>query len=85
MIDADRERLQAKARATVAHPAHYNKGKIEVIDFIEDQKLDFDAGNVVKYICRYDMKGGLEDLQKARFYLDRLIAQQKPSADDIPF
>lgn len=36
----------------VDHPAHYNKGKIEVIDFIEDQQLPFHLGNVVKYIAR---------------------------------
>jgi hypothetical protein len=71
--------------SNVEHPTHYNKGKIEVIDFIEDQQLDFNAGNVVKYVCRYDMKGGVEDLQKARFYLDRLIAQQEKRVDDIPF
>jgi hypothetical protein len=71
--------------SNVEHPTHYNKGKIEVIDFIEDQQLDFNAGNVVKYVCRYDMKGGVEDLQKARFYLDRLIAQQEKRVDAIPF
>lgn len=36
----------------VDHPAHYNTGSIEVIDFIEDQRLGFHLGNVVKYICR---------------------------------
>ena len=36
----------------VKHPSHYNKGKIEVWDFIQDQELDFFEGNIVKYICR---------------------------------
>ena len=89
MIDTDRQQLQRKAREAVVHPAHYNKGKIEVIDFIEDQKLGFNAGNVIKYVCRYDLKGGLEDLRKARFYLDRLIADQEKEPtridDDFPF
>ena len=59
----------------VNHPAHYTRGKIEVIDFIEDQRLDFRAGNVVKYVVRAPHKGAqLEDLRKARWYLDRLIA-----------
>ena len=40
------------------NPNHYKKGKIEVIDFIEDQKLDFCEGNVVKYLCRYRDKNG---------------------------
>lgn len=57
----------------VNHPSHYNKGRIEVIDFIEDQQLDFCLGNVIKYVCRHDKKGGLEDLRKAMFYLDRKI------------
>jgi len=46
------------------HPVHYNKGKIEVWDFIIDQNLDFIEGNIVKYICRYTLKGGYEDLLK---------------------
>ena len=58
----------------VNHPSHYNQGKIEVIDAIEDWGLDFNAGNVVKYIARYRHKGDqIEDLKKARWYLDRLI------------
>nr|DAD98703.1 MAG TPA: nucelotide kinase [Myoviridae sp. ctPT18] len=58
----------------IDHPAHYNKGKIEVIDFIEDQQLPFHLGNVVKYVARAGYKGDkLEDLKKARWYLDRYI------------
>lgn len=60
----------------VCHPSHYTTGKIECIDFIEDQKLGFHAGNIIKYIVRHEHKGNpLEDLQKARWYLDRLIQQ----------
>ena len=58
----------------IDHPSHYNRGKIEVIDFIEDQGLSFHLGNVVKYIARAGSKGDkLEDLKKARWYLDRYI------------
>jgi hypothetical protein len=58
----------------VNHPSHYNKGKIEVIDAIEDWQLDFNLGNVVKYVARADHKGNrLEDLKKAKFYIDREI------------
>lgn len=57
----------------VNHPNHYNKG-IEVIKFIESWKMDFSTGNVIKYVTRAPFKGKyLEDLKKARFYLDRLI------------
>ena len=59
--------------SNVDHPAHYNQGKIEVIDAIEDWKLNFHAGNVVKYVARYEHKNGLEDLKKAAWYLNRLI------------
>lgn len=58
----------------VNHPSHYTQGRIEVIDFIEDQGLGFHLGNVVKYVCRYRLKGGKDDLEKARWYLDRLIS-----------
>jgi hypothetical protein len=61
-------------REAVNHPPHYNTGKIEVIDAIDDWKLDFNAGNVVKYVARHQHKADpLEDLKKARWYLDRLI------------
>lgn len=58
----------------VNHPSHYTRGKIEVIDFIEDQQLPYHLGNVIKYIARAGYKGDkLEDLKKARWYLDRYI------------
>jgi len=63
--------------AMVNHPPHYNRGKIEVIDFIEDQELNFSLGNALKYLCRAGAKPGveaLEDLRKARWYLEREIA-----------
>lgn len=60
----------------VDHPSHYNHGKIEVIDFIEDQKLGFTLGNAVKYICRCRYKDNmLEDLKKARWYIDYYIKE----------
>lgn len=60
----------------VNSPSHYNNGKIEVIDFIEDQNLDFHLGNVVKYVSRSGKKymaNEIEDLKKAKWYLDRKI------------
>jgi hypothetical protein len=65
----------------VNHPDHYTQGKIEMIDFILDQKLGYMEGNIVKYICRYRFKNGIEDLKKAQFYLDRLIKEQEQSND----
>lgn len=59
----------------VNHPAHYNKGGIEVLDIIEAYELDYKLGNVIKYILRAKYKGReLEDLKKANFYLEKAIA-----------
>lgn len=67
-----------EAPDTVNHPRHYNAGKFEVIDVIEDWKLGFHLGNTVKYIARSPHKGNpIEDLEKARWYLDREIARLK--------
>lgn len=64
--------------SNVNHPKHYNVGKIEVIDAIEDWDLCFCAGNVIKYVARHKHKGKhIEDLEKAKWYLERLIQQQK--------
>ncbi len=65
---------------TVEHPSYYNTGKIEVIDFIEDQNLNFHLGNVIKYVCRAGKKDPnkeIEDLEKAAFYLERYITDLK--------
>lgn len=65
----------------VDHPRHYTQGGIECIDAIKAAvtgKPPYEAwlvGQVIKYVWRYDVKNGLEDLQKARFYLDRLIGE----------
>lgn len=64
--------------SNVEHPAHYNIGKIEVIDAINEWRLDFDLGNVVKYVARAGHKDPtkiVEDLKKARFYLDDEISR----------
>jgi len=59
------------------NPSHYKQGKIEVIDFILDQKMDYLTSNICKYICRWRFKDGLCDLKKARWYLDKLIEQEE--------
>jgi hypothetical protein len=63
---------------SVNHPSHYNQGKIEVIDFIQDQKLDFCLGNAIKYICRAQHKGkAKEDIAKAIWYLQNCGIEEK--------
>ena len=64
----------------VNHPNHYiSETGMETIDVIEAFTFDlngieaFNTGNILKYICRWKKKNGLEDLKKARWYLDNLI------------
>jgi hypothetical protein len=62
----------------VNHPAHYKVGGIETIDFIEAKKLNYNIGNVVKYLTRADHKGNRkQDLEKAMWYLTREINSLK--------
>ena len=56
-------------------PDYYQRGNIEVTDFIIDQSMSFLEGNVVKYITRYKEKSGIEDLRKARWYLEKRIEE----------
>lgn len=62
------------------NPDHYKVGGIETIDFMK-AKLSTEgfkgylAGNVIKYITRYEHKNGLEDLKKSQWYIDRLIKE----------
>ena len=60
----------------VNHPAHYKVGGMETIDFIEAKDLSYHLGNAVKYISRADHKGDRkQDLEKAKWYIERAIAQ----------
>lgn len=76
------------AEDIVNHPKHYktNSG-LEAIDVIEAFTEDLigseatNTGNVLKYVCRWKKKGGLTDLRKAQWYLNRLIEQQECKAD----
>lgn len=65
----------------VNHPAHYTAGKVECIDAIEaattglEGGLAYCTGCAIKYLWRWSRKGGVEDLRKARWYVDRLIKE----------
>ncbi len=68
------------AKERVNHPDHYKSGGFEVIDIIECFSLNFCLGNVLKYLLRAGRKSEdthIEDLEKARWYLDREIASLK--------
>lgn len=71
----------------VNHPDHYTQGGVECIDAIAAAttgKTGIEAvcvANVIKYLWRYELKNGLEDVKKARWYLDRLINELEGKAD----
>jgi len=70
--------MQIEMFDPVEHPAHYKVGGIETIDFIEAKKLNYNIGNVIKYLTRADYKGNkMEDLRKAQWYLTREISALK--------
>ena len=52
---------------------HYRKIKIQPSKFVIENKLLFPEGNVIKYICRHPYKGGKEDLEKAKHFIDMII------------
>lgn len=64
----------------INHPAHYNAGKVECIDALEAATTElcgieaFCTANAIKYLWRWKAKNGVEDLEKAKWYIERLIA-----------
>lgn len=66
--------FEEKEKEMINHPSHYNQGKYEAIDVIEDWKLNFNLGNTIKYISRAGHKDDIiQDLKKASWYLNREI------------
>ena len=66
-------RLYGTEEKNNINPDHYGCSEIDVIDFCQANNLDFMQGNVIKYVFRYKNKNGLEDLEKAKEYIDRMI------------
>lgn len=68
------------AKDNVNHPSHYTQGKVECIDALESATIGKSGikavcvANVIKYLWRYEEKNGIEDVKKAQFYLNRLLA-----------
>ena len=52
---------------------HYSKLAIQPVEYINKNKLSYLQGNVIKYVTRYNDKNGVDDLQKAKHYIDLLI------------
>lgn len=74
------EQVRQATKDNVNHPSHYTQGKVECIDALESAtigKSGIEAvcvANVIKYLWRYEEKNGVEDVKKAQFYLNRLLA-----------
>lgn len=73
----------------ISHPEHYqSETGLEVIDVIEAFTFDLkgieatDTGNVIKYICRWSKKNGVQDLKKAKWYLEHLIAHVEKEMEE---
>ena len=64
---------EADANARQVGGAHYKGKSIQPWDYISSNRLGYLEGNIIKYVSRWQDKGGIEDLRKARHYLDKLI------------
>tara|TARA_B100000131_G_scaffold90220_1_gene86912 strand:- start:4358 stop:4648 length:291 start_codon:yes stop_codon:yes gene_type:complete len=82
-VDNSEEETLTLALNLVDHPDHYNQGKYETIDVIEDWDLDFNCGNAVKYISRHMHKGtAIRDIEKAIWYLKRRLDTLKKGVEN---
>jgi hypothetical protein len=74
----------------VNNPKHYTSGNIEALDIIEDATKDlngleaFSIGSALKYLIRFDKKNDpIQDLQKAVFYIERVIFERQKKSEDL--
>ncbi len=74
--------MSKEKKDIINHPEHYTKG-IETIDYIRSWNMDYVRGNIIKYVTRFPYKGtALQDLKKAKWYLEYLIKEVEKD-DDI--
>lgn len=72
------------ANATQHGGDHYRNKPVQPWDFIAANGLDFFQGNIVKYVVRFREKHGVQDLEKARHYLDKLIELERAKCEKVP-
>ncbi len=63
-------------------PKHYTEMAISPLEYIKANGIDWNIGNVIKYVSRYKSKNGLEDLKKAQWYLNDIIADLEANEDN---
>lgn len=81
--EEEKEDCTTKQNDVISHPAHYTQG-IECMDYIESHKLNYARGNIIKYVTRAGLKDAskeVEDLEKARWYINREIERIKAVKD----
>jgi hypothetical protein len=76
------DQVTDQAKHEVNATPHHYASVIQAIDYIEANGLDFREGNVVKYVTRWRKKGGVKDLEKAKYYIERLIKEAKDGNND---
>jgi len=78
-LDRNEEEPESFEKEEVTNPDHYDKVGfgIQPITYIVENELDFLEGNVIKYVSRYQHKGGVNDLLKARTYIEFLIKRER--------
>ena len=86
--DVKEEKVFIMAGDLINHPPHYNKGGIECIDAIEamlthEEFVGYLRGNSLKYRWRFRYKNGIQDLEKAEWYENRLLEELKKHADKV--
>lgn len=75
-------------KEVINHPSHYTSGKVECIDAIESATGDLTGieavctANIIKYVWRWKLKNGVEDLEKASWYLNKLIEEVKNNSQE---
>lgn len=62
--------------------SHYKTFVIQPVEFIHKNNIPFIEGNIIKYVLRHRSKNGIEDLKKAKHYIDLLIESDYPSSTD---
>lgn len=86
-VTLSKSEITEPIKNNIDHPQYYNYGKIEVIDIIEDHKLDFREGNALKYLLRYKNKHSstneqISDLDKAIWYIERIKNELKKKEEN---
>lgn len=75
--DSDISQKPTSAISEQVGGSHYKNFAIQPVEFIHKNGIGFIPGNIIKYVCRYGNKNGIEDLKKARHYLDMLIEMEE--------